>query len=202
MAKEVITEFRLLSNQAGYANTTPSNHAHLIEKLQMILNPSLVKRVMLLDDVPETINTWATQAIQIDTNYRQTMEMMERIARERRNTKPSKGNNNSHQKGKKKEEKDPDAMDIDGMSAGKRAYLMKKGACFKCKKPGHLARDCEDQETKDKKKKDKGKAPQKKDLKAIHALFKGLTKEEKMELLALSEKKEEAEEKSEEEEDF
>ena len=44
--------------------------------------------------------------------------------------------------------------------------------------------------------------PQKKDLKAIHALFKGLTKEEKMELLALSKKKEETEEKSEEEEDF
>ena len=83
--------------------------------------------------------------------------------------KPSKSSNNNNQKGKKKEEKDPDAMDIDGMSARKRAYLMKKGACFKCEKPGHLARDCEDQE--------------KKDLKAIHVLFKGLTKEEKMELL-------------------
>ena len=41
-----------------------------------------------------------------------------KIARERRNMKPSKGNSNSNQKGKKKEEKDPDAMDIDGMSAG------------------------------------------------------------------------------------
>ena len=59
-AEEVITEFRLLSNQAGYANTTTSDHVHLIEKLQMILNPSLVKRVMLLDDVPETIDKWAT----------------------------------------------------------------------------------------------------------------------------------------------
>ena len=68
-AEEVITKFRLLPNQASYANTTPSNHAHLIEKLQMILNPSLVKRVMLLDDVPETIDTWATRAIQINTNY-------------------------------------------------------------------------------------------------------------------------------------
>ena len=79
---------------------------------------------------------------------------------------------------------------------------MKKGACFKCEKPRHLTRDCDDQEMKDDRKKDKGKVPQKKDLKAIHALFKGLTKEEKMELIALSEKKEEGEEKSEEEEDF
>ena len=75
---------------------------------------------MLLDDVPETINKWATWAIQIDTNYHQTMEIMERIAGERKNTKPSKGNNsNANQKNRKKEEKDPDAMDIDGMSAGK-----------------------------------------------------------------------------------
>ena len=65
------------------------------------------------------------------------METMERIAGERRNMKLSKSSNN---KGKKKEEKDPDAMDIDGMTAGKRAYLMKKGVCFKCEKPGHLAR--------------------------------------------------------------
>ena len=48
---------------------------------------------------------------------------------------------------------------------------MKKGACFKCEKPGHLARDCEDQETKDEKKKDKGKAPQKKDLKVIQGAY-------------------------------
>ena len=156
----------------------------------MILNPSLVKRVMLLDDVPGTIDKWVTQAIQINTNYHQTMETMERIAGERKNMKPSKGNNNNtNQKNRKKEERDPDAMDINGMSAGKRAFLMKKGDCFKCKKPGHLARDCDDQETKDDRKKDKGKMPQKKDLKAIHALFKGLTKEE-------------GEEKSEEEEDF
>ena len=94
--------------------------------------------------------------------------------------KLSKSSNN---KGKNKEEKDPDAMDIDGMTAGKRAYLMKKGACFKCEKPGHLARDCEDQETKDEKKKDKGKVPQKKDLKAIHALSRGLPKRRKWNFL-------------------
>jgi hypothetical protein len=53
-AEETITEFRLLTNQAGYANTTASDHLHLIEKLQTVLNTNLVKRVkrvLLLDDV-------------------------------------------------------------------------------------------------------------------------------------------------------
>ena len=53
-AEETITEFRLLTNQAGYANTTDSDHLHLIEKLQTVLNTNLVKRILLLDTVPAT----------------------------------------------------------------------------------------------------------------------------------------------------
>ena len=83
---------------------------------------------MLLDNVPETIDKWAMRAIQIDTNYRQTMETMERIAGERKNTKPSTSKGNDNKWKKKKEEKDPDAMDVNRMSDGKRAYLMRKGA--------------------------------------------------------------------------
>ena len=38
--------------------------------------------------------------------------------------------------------KDPNAMDVDAMSIEERNKLMKKGACFRCKKPGHLSKDC------------------------------------------------------------
>jgi Domain of unknown function (DUF4939) len=68
-AEETITEFRLLTNQAGYANKTDSDHLHLIEKLQTVLNTNLVKRVLLLDEVPTKIDDWAAKAIQIDSNY-------------------------------------------------------------------------------------------------------------------------------------
>ena len=33
-------------------------------------------------------------------------------------------------------------MDVDAMSIEHRNELMKKGACFKCEEPGHLAKDC------------------------------------------------------------
>lgn len=205
-AEETITEFRLLTNQAGYANETASDHMHLIGKLQSVLNTNLVKRVLLLDEVPTTIDKWAEKAIQIDSNYRQTMEVIERLTGERKNSKttPNKpsgsSSNNSNNWRKKREEKDPDAMDIDTMTADKRTYLMKKGACFICEKPGHRAKDHDDFEQEEKKK-NKGKSPQKTDIRAIHALFQGLSKAEKQELLALSTKEQEEEDKTE-EEDF
>ena len=33
-------------------------------------------------------------------------------------------------------------MDVDAMSIEERNELMKKGACFRCKKPVHLSKDC------------------------------------------------------------
>ena len=33
-------------------------------------------------------------------------------------------------------------MDVDVMSMEERNDLMKKGVCFRCKKPGHLSKDC------------------------------------------------------------
>ena len=33
-------------------------------------------------------------------------------------------------------------MDVDAMSIEERNELMKKGACFRCKKTGHLSKDC------------------------------------------------------------
>ena len=39
-------------------------------------------------------------------------------------------------------QKDPNAMNVDVMSIEERNELMKKGVCFRCKKTGHLSKDC------------------------------------------------------------
>jgi Domain of unknown function (DUF4939) len=200
-AEETITEFRLLTNQAGYANTTESDHLHLIDKLQTVLNTNLVKRILLLDEVPTTIDKWAEKAIQIDSNYRQTMEIIERLSREKKNTKPSTSktstsiSNSNNAYTWRKKEKDPNAMDVDTLSMQKQDYLMNKGACFKCEMVGHRASEHDEYEKEQEKKKGKLKALPKKDLRSLHTLIQSLSKEEKEELLAMTNTKKEEEEK-------
>ena len=97
-------------------------------------------------------------------------------------------------------------MDVDAMTAGKRAYLMKKGACFVCEEPGHRASEHDEHVKKQQKGKGKDKTTPKKDLKALHTLFQSLTKGEKEELLAMTTQngkgKEDEDEEDDDKEDF
>ena len=196
-AEEIIMEFRLLTAQAGYTTDTPSDHLHLVGKLQNILNPSLVKKIMLLEKPPTTINKWAYKAIQIDGQYRATMDILNRRISEGRTDKGKSGG----QKwmgyfGKKKEERDPNAMDIDAMTTEKRTALMKKGACFICEEQGHMAKD-HNEHMKKKKANVRGastatpststttSSSKPKTVKEIHALLQAMTTEQMKELLAL-----------------
>jgi hypothetical protein len=44
----------------------------------------------------------------------------------------------------KKKEHDPDAMDVDftQMTPDEKERLMQSGSCFRCKKQGHMSKDC------------------------------------------------------------
>jgi hypothetical protein len=44
----------------------------------------------------------------------------------------------------KKKERDPDAMDVNftQMTQDERECLMKSGSCFRCKKQGHMSKEC------------------------------------------------------------
>ena len=219
-AEEIITEFRLLTSLAGYSADTPSDHMHLIEKLRRVLNPTLVRRIMLSDNAPTTLNGWVQKAILIDSQYRMTMEIMNEQKNEgkpRNDKQSNKTDWSGYYKPKKaKEERDPDAMDVDAMSTEKRTALMKKGACFICEELGHIAREHKEYEKKKKEKRTNirrttmtpSTSSKKKEIKEIFALLQGLSQEETKELLALKssgqedEKKEENEKDDSDDEDF
>ena len=74
--EELVTEFRLLSAQAGLETKTPSNHIHLIGLFQKSLNPALAKKILFSEKVPTTIKEWTKRAIQYDTNYRIAMAIL------------------------------------------------------------------------------------------------------------------------------
>src|ERR1700678_1226961 len=53
----------------------------------------------------------------------------------------AKGNGNP-QWWRTEPQKDPNAMDVDVLTMEERATLLRQGKCFRCKKPGHMAKDC------------------------------------------------------------
>jgi len=89
---------------------------------------------------------------------------------------------------------------------------MRKGACFKCEKPGHLARDHNEFIRKENAKKEtkeytrgstSSSEPKKRNVSKIHAILQSLSPQEAKELLALqSTGQEEKEESKEDNEDF
>ena len=194
-AEEVIMEFWLLVTEAGYSSDTRTDNLHLIKKLQDILNLSLTKKILLSEKVPDTVEEWAQKAIDIDSNYWSALEILGKYASKTtppKTTTPLRATFNY----RKKEERDPNVMDVDAMSIEEWDSLMKRGVCFKCKKPGHRARDCEEKKLITQTNATSSSKPSKPcDIRKLHAAFMGLMKEEKEELLAMSneEKKDEEE---------
>ena len=88
-------------------------------------------------------------------------------------------------------------MDVDAMTTEKRTALMRKGACFICEEPGHMAKDHNDH-MKKKKANVRGastaapstssttaSSSKPKPVQEIHALLQAMTAQETKELLAL-----------------
>jgi Zinc knuckle len=51
------------------------------------------------------------------------------------------------------EKRDPNAMDVDALTMEERGTLLRQGKCFRCKKTGHMAKDCPPEQGESKQKK-------------------------------------------------
>jgi Zinc knuckle len=51
------------------------------------------------------------------------------------------------------EKRDPNAMDVDAKTMEERGMLLRQGKCFRCKKAGHMAKDCPSEQGESKQKK-------------------------------------------------
>jgi hypothetical protein len=173
--EEIVTEFRLLAAQAGMTDETNADNLHLIQLFRNTLHPNLAKKILFSESVPKTFKGWMDRAIQYDTNYRMAMAILGKPVNGGRSSFTSASASTFSQSKRNQEYKDPNAMDVDAMTTEKRTALMRKGACFNCEEPGHLARNCPK----------KKYTYQKKSVKEIHALIDAMSKEEKEELATL-----------------
>ena len=131
--KMLITKSKLAKNEAviGYFRET--------------LPIPLQKNILMLRDLPTTLDKWYEWAIRLQNNF---LRMKGVIAKTQGTHLPL---NDRKPKEKSLRRfyfdpglKDPNAMDVDVMMTDERTELMKKGLCFGCKKLGHLSWNCLD----------------------------------------------------------
>jgi Ty3 transposon capsid-like protein/Zinc knuckle len=151
-AEELNTEFLQIVGQAGMDRKTPSDHLHLIAYYRKTLEPRLSRRILFSDDVPKTIDGWMEKAIQYDTNWRMGNLFLNHGNPSKKKADTNKSNGNAHW-WRTNEKRDPNAMDVDALTMEEREMLMRQGKCFRCKKVGHMAKDCPSEQGESSKKK-------------------------------------------------
>src|SRR5271168_2935914 len=166
-AEELATEFRLLAGQAGLEKKTHSDNLHLIGLFRNTLRPTLSRRILFGETIPTTFKDWVKKAIQYDTNYRMAMALTGQTSKMTGNAQRNRG-----WAPRNTETKDPNAMDVDSMSVDEQSNLLRQGACFNCKRRGHMAKDCPDRKA-------GPSSPKKLTAKDLIAQIRALTKEEK-----------------------
>jgi hypothetical protein len=140
-AEELNTEFLQIVGQAGMNRKTPSDHLHLIGYYRKTLEPRLSRRILLSDDVPKTIDGWMEKAIQYNTNRRMGNLFLNQGNPSKQKVDTNKSNGNVRW-WRTNEKRDPNAMDVDALTMEERGMLLRQGKCFRCKKTGHMVKDC------------------------------------------------------------
>ena len=164
-----ISKFKALLSQSGMDESLST-----IDYFRQTLPISLQRKIMLLDNPPVKLADWYKWTQQVDNTYKKTQRMLGRI--------PEKKDDKKEETKKRWNfgKKDPNAMDVDAMSVEQRADAMKKGLCFRCRKQGHLSRDCPDKKKKDEPRKEEKKKWMSKELQMhVRALFDTMDEEEK-----------------------
>ena len=192
--EELITGFRLLIGDARLSTDSPSDQIHLIKMFMTCLNPQLKKKIIFRDIVPKTIEDWYTKAIQYDSNYwmAQALQALDNQV----TPKKAKTWFNQNQT-----QKDPNTMDIGStttkaatsngtaligaLTQEMRTALMKIGACFRCRKTGHMSRNCLDRNRSYGAQQPQAQTPKMYTPKDVHTNIRSMTAEQRKELMEM-----------------
>lgn len=162
-----ITMFKDYAGQAGYDETA------LIQKFKFSLRPAVAAKLTERVPPPKDIKEWYTLAQQVDLNFREAQALRNRSDRP---FEPTSDLTRIYGKNPTSTTK-VRAGNIRRLTREERAELLKIGGCFRCRKPGHMARDCPEKKNYDppKARATSGKST----LDSIAELVKALTPEEK-----------------------
>ena len=136
-AEDHVNEFKILVSAAGL-DTTQNKDIAVRDYFADTLNRPLLKRILEDPKTPTDIAGWYEMAIKYDNQYRRNRDIFGRdTARVRNKPAPRRTWNWNTSSAR-----DPNAMDIDALTIEEREDLLRKGACFFCRTPGHIANHC------------------------------------------------------------
>lgn len=148
-ADEYVTSFRELQKDTGF------NDAALVEKFEKGLNTALVDKIYALPEMPETLEEWIKWASKLDRQWRRREVKKKTFA----NSTPARSSASSNFKlSKPSPSSTPPSVpsqtsttpvaqaaktsDIVPMEVDAGWKKAKSPVCFKCRKPGHVAKFC------------------------------------------------------------
>ena len=127
---------KVLLADSGVTEDSPA----ALDYFQKSIQVPLLKKILDWDNVPETLPEWYKKALKVDNDYHKVQRIIKRDMPKKEEGKP---------RWNFRRDKDENAMDVDvitkvfkTMTDEERTELMRKGLCFRCKKGGHLSRDC------------------------------------------------------------
>lgn len=144
-ADEYVASFRELMDDTGY------NDDALVAMFEKGLSKQLVDRVYnTLSDVPDTLEEWISQALKFDRLNRRRDERSRHTAPSHSSSQPkppSHQSNNTLKQAAPPAKPPPSASSSSSDVVPMEVDASRKRAgpriCYRCKQPGHIARDCQ-----------------------------------------------------------
>ena len=131
-----VAKFKVLLADSRVTEDSPA----ALDYFQKSIRVPLLKKILDRDNVPETLPEWYKKALKIDNNYHKVQRIIKRDGPKKEEGKP---------RWNFQKERDKNAMDVDvitkvykTMTDEEKSELMRKGLCSRCRKAGHLSRDC------------------------------------------------------------
>ena len=147
-----------------------SDSAAVINLYRETLPMTLQRQILYLEKPPNKLDDWDEWRLRLHHQWKQIQQILGPETR----TTPKKAINNSGGRkfhfSKKREDQDPNAMDMDTLTLKEQSDLMKEGKCFNCKGTEHISKDCPRKKKKTEEKKIFGE-------KELHAYIRGIMKE-------------------------
>ena len=143
----------------------------------------LQSKIMNLETPPTGLDGWYKWAKKINNTAKWTRVILGKTQQNSKTNKTGTGPRYCFLQW----ECNPNTMDIDALHLEERGKLMKEGKCFRCRKTGHLVKDCPDKGDQKKKEEPKKKWEGKKLYTHIRSIYQEMDEEEREEFMKQAE---------------